>query len=83
MIYISSFLIPKCGFFSESSIHFLDLQKLSQKTILSLKFKFHAQDSFLEYLYLDIWRFEKQIALSEQKLPLATRCKDADQHHVG
>ena len=57
----------KGGFFSESLIHFLDLQiskkKLFQKTILSLKFKlptyytilllfkFQAQDSFLEYFF--------------------------------
>ena len=32
------------------------------------KFKFQAQDSDLEYLF---WRFEKRIALSEKKLPLA------------
>ena len=38
----------KGGFFSESSIHFLNLQeKLFQKTILSLKFKFPANYSIL------------------------------------
>ena len=46
----------KGGFLSESSIHFSDLQiskKIFQKkTILSLKFKFQAQDSFLEYFFL-------------------------------
>ena len=41
-----------------------------QKTILSLKFKFQVQDSFLEYFFLEIWRFEKRIALSEKKPPL-------------
>ena len=38
----------KGGFFSESLIHFLDLQiskKIFQKTIQSLKFKFQAQDN--------------------------------------
>ena len=44
---------PKGGFFSESAIRFSDLQiskkKIFQKTILNLKFKFQAQDSFLEY----------------------------------
>ena len=41
----------KGGFFSESPIHFLDLQiskkKLFQKTILSLKFKFPTNNSIL------------------------------------
>ena len=32
------------------------------------KFKFQVQDSDLEYLF---WRFDKHIALSEKKLPLA------------
>ena len=32
------------------------------------KFKFQIQDSDLEYLF---WRFDKHIALSEKKLPLA------------
>ena len=51
-------LPSKGGFFSESAMRFLDLQKkLFQKTILSLKlqytviggkFKFQVQDSFLE-----------------------------------
>ena len=30
-------------------------------------FKFQVQDSFLEYFFLEIWRFEKRIALSEKK----------------
>ena len=35
-------------------------------------FKFQAQDIFLEYFFIsEIWRFEKQIALSEKKTPLA------------
>ena len=32
-------------------------------------FKFQAQGSYLEY-FLEIWRFEKRIALSEKKSPL-------------
>ena len=35
-------------------------------------FKFQAQDSFLEYFSLEIWRFEKHIALSEKEPPLST-----------
>ena len=57
-------------------------KKNFQKTILDLKFKFPANFSilllagnlnfkfrivFLEYFFLEIWRFEKQIALSEKK----------------
>ena len=60
-------------------------KKIFQKTILSLKFKFptnntllllvekfkfQVQDSFLEYIFSEIWRFEKHIALSEKKAPL-------------
>ena len=30
-------------------------------------FRFQVQDSFLEYIFLEIWRFEKHIALSEKK----------------
>ena len=41
---------PKGGFFPKRAIRFLDLQiskkKIFQKTILSLKFKFQAQDSY-------------------------------------
>ena len=52
-------------------------KKIFQKTIsrqyhftfIVGKFKFQAQDSFLDF-FLDIWRFEKQIALSEKKPPL-------------
>ena len=33
-------------------------------------FKFQVQDSFLEYFFWEIWRFEKRIALSEKKPPL-------------
>ena len=46
--------ISKGGFFSESAMCFLDLQiskKIFQKTILSSKFKFQVQDSFLEYIF--------------------------------
>ena len=38
--------------------------KIFQKTSLNLKFK--IQDSFLEFFFFEIWRFEKQIALSEK-----------------
>ena len=60
----------KGGFFSESAIHFSNLQKeILQKTILNLKFKFPAKNTllllegnlnfkfrivFLEYFF---WRF--------------------------
>ena len=48
-----SFKIPwitKGGFFSESAMCFSNLQKnIFPKTILNLKFKFQAQDCFLEY----------------------------------
>ena len=37
-------------------------------TVMGGKFKFQVQDSDLEYLF---WRFDKHIALSEKKLPLA------------
>ena len=43
--------------------------QISKKTILNLKFKFRAQDSFLDFF----WRFgdlKKRIALSEKKPPL-------------
>ena len=43
-------------------------KKLFQKTFLDLKFKFPANFSIL--FFLKIWRFEKQIALSERKPPL-------------
>ena len=39
-------------------------------TVIGRKFKFQVQDSFLEYFFLEIWRFEKHIALSEKKPPL-------------
>ena len=44
-------------------------KKIFQNTILSLKFKFQAQDSFLDFFFFffEIWRSEKQIALSEKK----------------
>ena len=77
----------KGGFFSESVIRFSNLQiskiKIFQKiypeleiwisrllwyTIIGGKFKFQVQDSFLEYFF---WIFEKRIALSEKKPPLA------------
>jgi hypothetical protein len=33
-------------------------------------FKFQVQDRDLEYFFLEIWRFKKQIALSDKKPPL-------------
>ena len=64
-------ILFKDGFSSESATRFSNLQtskkNIFQKTILSLKFKFQVQDSFLEYFY---WRFEKHIAPSEKKPPL-------------
>ena len=39
-------------------------------------FKFKVQDSDLEYFFLEIWRFEKRISLSEKShlyLPLTLR----------
>ena len=39
-------------------------------------FKFQAQDSFLEYFFLEIGRFEKRIALSEKKPPLTAAKKE-------
>ena len=42
----------KGGFFSESSMKFFQISKSKKKnTILSLKFKFQAQDSLLEYFF--------------------------------
>ena len=65
----------KVAFFQKVWFVFLNPQiskkKIFQKTILSLKFKFQVQDSFLKYIFLEIWRFEKHIALSEKKPPLA------------
>ena len=75
----------KGGFFSESAIRFSKLQiskkKIFQKTILNLKFKLPANNTLLGNLnfklrivfgifFLEIWRFEKEIALSEKKPPL-------------
>ena len=39
-------------------------------TVIGGKFKFQVLDSDLEYIILEIWRFEKHIALSEKKPPL-------------
>ena len=36
-------------------------------TVIGGKFKFQVQDSDLEYIFLEIWIFEKHIALSEKK----------------
>ena len=71
--------IIKCGFFSEISMRFSNLQNKYSKSlswawnlnklfiVMGGKFKFQVQDSDLEYLF---WRFDKHIALSEKKLPL-------------
>ena len=40
-----------------------------QYNVIGGKFKFQAEDSFLEYFF---WRFEKHISLSEKKPPLVT-----------
>ena len=59
-------------------------KKIFQKTILSLKFKFPAYNALLllagnsnlkfrvvfRNIFLEIWRFEKHIALSEKNPPL-------------
>ena len=75
--------LTKGGFFSESAIRFLDLQilkkKYSKKTILSLKFKIQAQDSFLEYFFWDLEIWKNFIALSEKKPPLTKMSKFAVQ----
>ena len=81
----------KGGFFSESGIRFFkppSLQKkIFQKTILSLKFKFPANNTLLLLagnlnfklrivfwnICFEIWRSEKRIALSEKKPPLASK----------
>jgi hypothetical protein len=44
------------------------------------KFKFQVQDSDLEYLF---WRFDKHIALSEKKLPLAEKELDSIERKKG
>ena len=60
---------------SESVIRFSNFQNFKkknfQKTNLTLKFKLHIQDSFLKDFFLEIWRYEKQVALSEKKPPLS------------
>ena len=71
--------ILKMTFFSESTMCFSYLQ-ISKKnipnhypeplysspmTVVNKKFKFQAQESNMEYIFLEIWRFEKRIALSE------------------
>ena len=53
-------LYAKGGFFSESAIRFSNLQrKIFQKTILNLKFKFQAPDSFMEYFFGGDWEILK------------------------
>ena len=64
--------VLKVAFFQKVRFIFYiseSLKQIFQKTILSLKFKFQVQDSFLEYFFGG-WRFEKCIALSEKKPPL-------------
>ena len=38
--------------------------------VLGGDFKFQVQGSDLKYFFLEMWRFEKQIALFEKELPL-------------
>ena len=57
--WIHSYWYSKGGFISESAIHFQisksPKKKIFQKTILNLKFKFPAKNTFLE-----IWRFQNE-----------------------
>ena len=39
-------------------------------TVIGGKFKFQVKNSDLEYIFLEIWRFEKHIATSEKKTRL-------------
>ena len=49
---VKSLAFCKGGFFQKVRFVFLNLQKnVFQKTILSSKFKFQVQDSFLEYFW--------------------------------
>ena len=54
--------VTKGCFFSESVMKFFQISKsqkeIFQKTILTLKFKFQAQYSFLEYFIFEIWGSE-------------------------
>ena len=43
-------------------------------TVIGWKFKFQVQDSFLVYIFLEIWIFEKHIALSAKKPLLRAYC---------
>ena len=43
-------------------------------TVIGGKLKFQSQDSFLEYFFFEIWRFEKRIPLSEKQPPLRAYC---------
>ena len=66
----SSLQYLKVAFFQKVRFAFQIFEsqkKIFQKTILSLKFKFQAQDSFLEYFFL---RFSDHITFSEKKQPL-------------
>ena len=76
----------KGSFFSESAIHFSNLQKKYSKTILNLKFNIPAHNIILLWagilnfkfriVFWNIFlgRFEKQITLSEIKPPLMVSC---------
>ena len=48
----------------------LENTPLNKFTVMGGNLKFQVQDSDLEYIFLEIWRFEKHIALSETKPPL-------------
>ena len=79
--------LAKGGFFQKVRFVFLNLQK----TILSLKFKFPTINTLLllagnidfkfmmvfwNIFFLKIWRFEKQITLSERETPLELSYKE-------
>ena len=60
----------------------LEILNFPPKTLCG-KFKFHAQDSLLEYFFLEIWRFEKRITLSEKKPPLEQFFLTVGQNNFG
>ena len=61
-------LPSKGGFFSESAMRFLDLQKkLFQKTILSLKLNFKLRIGFWNIFFVEILISEKRTALYSEK----------------
>ena len=77
--------LSKGGFFSESAIRFSDLQISNiPKTILSLKFKLQAQDSFLEFFF-EIWRSERISSHFMEKATVKRRyfhCRKMSKMHI-